>query len=237
MLPEIEELATVVVCEDDDPTRELLCDHLTADRYRALPAPSASDALRLCAYKLPDLLLLDLMLPDAAGIDVLRQIRAADGASDRFDPELPVLIVSGRGSEADRVRGLREGADDFVLKPFHYPELLARVTAVLRRRVGRRRGPIRVGELVIDPVTRRVRVGERQVELANKEFVLLRTLASEPHRVFTKEELLRDVWGFRSMGRTRTLDSHASRLRRKLDPDGVRYVFNCWGVGYRLIEG
>jgi DNA-binding response OmpR family regulator len=237
VLPQIDELATVVVCEDDDPTRELLCDHLTADRYRALPAPSASDALRLCAYKQPDLLLLDLMLPDAAGIDVLRQIRAADGASDRFDPGLPVLIVSGRGSEADRVRGLREGADDFVVKPFHYPELLARVTAVLRRRIDRRRGPVRVGELVIDPVTRQVRVGDRQVGLANKEYALLRALASEPHRVFTKEELLRDVWGFRSMGRTRTLDSHASRLRRKLDPDGIRYVFNCWGVGYRLIEG
>jgi DNA-binding response OmpR family regulator len=86
-------------------------------------------------------------------------------------------------------------------------------------------------------VRRRVRVGAREVKLANKEFALLRTLAVEPRRVFTKEELLRDVWGFRSMGRTRTLDSHASRLRRKLDPDGARYVFNCWGVGYRLIEG
>jgi DNA-binding response OmpR family regulator len=236
MLPEIEELATVVVCEDDDPTRELLCDHLTADRYRALPAPSASDALRLCAYNQPDLLLLDLMLPDAAGIDVLRQIRAADGACDRFDPELPVLIVSGRGSEADRVRGLREGADDFVPKPFHYPELVARLAAVLRRRAGRRDGPIRVGELVVDPVTRSVRVGEREVELANKEFALLRTLATDPRRVFTKEELLRDVWGFRAMGRTRTLDSHASRLRRKLDPEVGRYVVNCWGVGYRLID-
>jgi DNA-binding response OmpR family regulator len=237
VLPEIEELATVLVCEDDDPTRELLCDHLTADRYRALPAPSASDALRLCGYNHPDLMLLDLGLPDAGGIDVLRQIRSADGAAERFDPGLPVIVLSGRGSEADRLRGFEAGADDYVAKPFHYPELLARVAAVLRRRVGRRRGPLRVGELVIDPVTRRVRVGERQVELANKEFVLLRTLASEPHRVFTKEELLRDVWGFKSMGRTRTLDSHASRLRRKLDPDGIRYVFNCWGVGYRLIEG
>jgi DNA-binding response OmpR family regulator len=237
VLPEIEELATVLVCEDDDPTRELLCDHLTADRYRALPAPSASDALRLCGYNQPDLMLLDLGLPDAGGIDVLRRIRAADGAADRFDPELPVIVLSGRTSEADRLRGFEAGADDYLGKPFHYPELLARVSAVLRRRVGRRAGPIRVGELVIDPVTRRVRVGERQVELANKEFVLLRTLASEPHRVFTKDELLRDVWGFKSMGRTRTLDSHASRLRRKLDPDGVRYVFNCWGVGYRLIEG
>jgi DNA-binding response OmpR family regulator len=237
VLPEVEELATVVVCEDDEPTRELLCDHLTADRYRALPAPSASDALRLCGYNHPDLMLLDLVLPDAAGIDVLRQIRAADGASDRFDPELPVIVLSGRGSEADRVRGLTAGADDYLIKPFHYPELVARIGAVLRRRAARRAGPIRVGELVVDPVTRRVRVGSREVELANKEFALLRALAAEPRRVFTKDELLRDVWGFKTMGRTRTLDSHASRLRRKLDPDGSRYVFNCWGVGYRLIEG
>jgi DNA-binding response OmpR family regulator len=237
VLPEIEELATVVVCEDDDPTRELLCDQLTADRYRALPAPSASDALRLCGYNQPDLMVLDLGLPDAPGIDVLRQIRAAEGITDRFDPELPVIVLSGRAAEADRVRGLEAGADDYLVKPFHYPELLARVAAVLRRRLGRRTGPVRVGELVVDPATRAVRVGERSVELANKEFALLQTLASEPRRVFTKEELLRDVWGYRAMGRTRTLDSHASRLRRKLDPDGIRYVFNCWGVGYRLIEG
>ncbi|HET8592339.1 MAG TPA: response regulator transcription factor [Solirubrobacterales bacterium] len=234
MLPNVEELATVVVCEDDDPTRELLCDHLTADRYRALPAPSASDALRLCGYNHPDLMVLDLGLPDASGIDVLREIRRAE---DRFDPDLPVVVLSGRSSEADRLRGFEAGADDFVSKPFHYPELLARVAAVLRRRQGHRAGPVQVGELTVDPVTRRVRVGDREVQLANKEFALLRTLASEPHRVFTKQELLRDVWGFRSMGRTRTLDSHASRLRRKLDPDGARYVFNCWGVGYRLLGG
>jgi DNA-binding response OmpR family regulator len=237
VLPQIEELATVVVCDDDDPTRELLCDQLTADRYRALPAPSASDALRLCGYNQPDLMVLDLALPDAPGIDVLRQIRSAEGSADRFDPELPVIVLTGRGSDADRVRGFESGADDYLIKPFHYPELLARIGAVLRRRAGRRDGPIRIGELLIDPATRQVRVGDRQIDLANKEFALLRTLASEPRRVFTKEELLRDVWGFKSMGRTRTLDSHASRLRRKLDPEGVRYVFNCWGVGYRLIEG
>jgi len=234
MLPEVEELATVIVCEDDDATRELLCDHLTADRYRVLPAPSASDALRLCGYNQPDLMLLDLGLPDAPGIDVLREIR---GSGERFDPELPVLVLSGRASEADRLRGFEAGADDYLAKPFHYPELVARVAAVLRRRNGHRSGPIKVGELLVDPVTRRVRVGSREVELANKEFALLRALASEPRRVFTKDELLRDVWGFRSKGRTRTLDSHASRLRRKLDPDGARYVFNCWGVGYRLLDG
>ena len=234
MLPNVEELATVVVCEDDDPTRELLCDHLTADRYRALPAPSASDALRLCGYNHPDLMLLDLGLPDAQGIDVLREIRCS---ADRFDPELPVVVLSGRASEADRLRGFRAGADDFVPKPFSYAELAARVAAVLRRRAGRRQGPIRLGDLTVDALRRRVTVGNRDVVLANKEFALLRALAAEPHRVFTKEELLRDVWGFRSMGRTRTLDSHASRLRRKLDPDGARYVFNCWGVGYRLLDG
>jgi DNA-binding response OmpR family regulator len=235
-LPEAHELGTVVVCEDDEPTLELLCDHLTADRFRALPAPCASDALRLCHFKQPDLLLLDLMLPDAAGLDVLREIRRADGVSARFDPELPVIVVSGRRTDADRVRGLSAGADDFVVKPFHYPELLARIGAVLRRGHRRREGPLRVGDLTLDPVTREVRVGERPVELANKEFTLLRALAAEPTRVFTKRELLRDVWGFRAEGRTRTLDSHASRLRRKLDPEGGRFVVNVWGVGYRLVE-
>ncbi|HYU60502.1 MAG TPA: response regulator transcription factor [Solirubrobacterales bacterium] len=236
MLPEIDELATVVVCEDDEATLELVCDHLTADRYHALPANCAADALRHCHYKQPDLLLLDLLLPDAAGLDVLREIRGTDGSTGRYDPQLPVIVVSGRTSDADRVRGFAAGADDFVPKPFHYPELAARVGAVLRRRESRREGPRRIGELFIDPATREVRVGGRRVELANKEFVLLRALASEPTRVFSKQELLRDVWGFRSMGRTRTLDSHASRLRRKLDPEAARFVVNCWGVGYRLIE-
>ncbi len=117
MLPEIEQLATVVVCDDDAPTRELLCDHLTADRYRALPAPSASDALRLCGYSHPDLMVLDLGLPDAGGIDVLREIRLADGDSGRYDPELPVIVLSGRGSEADRLRGFTAGADDYLVNP------------------------------------------------------------------------------------------------------------------------
>jgi DNA-binding response OmpR family regulator len=237
VLPETQKLATVVVCEDDEATLELLCDHLTADRYEALPAPSASDALRLCHYKQPDLMVLDLILPDAAGLDVLREIRGSDGATSRYDPRLSVVVVSGRSSEHDRVRGFDAGADDYLVKPFHYPELAARVRAVLRRRAGRREGPRRVGELVIDPATRAVRVGERAVELANKEFALLHALASEPTRVFTKQELLRDVWGYRSLGRTRTLDSHASRLRRKLDPEHTRFVVNCWGVGYRLIDG
>ena len=237
MLPERREIARVVVCEDDAPTLELLCDHLTADRYVVLPAPCASDALRLCSYNQPDLLVLDLGLPDAAGLDVLREIREADGVAARFDPDLPVVVLSGRGAPEDRVRGLDAGADDYLVKPFHYPELRSRIDCVLRRRRERREGPCRVGEIAIDPARRQVRVGGRSVELSNKEFALLRALAADPTKVFSKEELLRDVWGYRSLGRTRTLDSHASRLRRKLDPEHSRFVINCWGVGYRLIDG
>jgi DNA-binding response OmpR family regulator len=236
MLPQVSRLATVVVCEDDQPTLDLLCEHLEADRYHPLPAPSASDALRLCHFDNPDLLLLDLRLPDASGIDVLREIRDSD-ATGRYDPLLPVIVLSGRGSPPDRVRGLLAGADDYVVKPFDYGEVLARIGAVLRRRDPRRLGPRRAGEIFIDPAQRDVRVGERPVRLASKEYALLSVLATEPNRVFTKQELLREVWGFRTLAKTRTLDSHASRLRRKLDPEHGRYVVNVWGVGYRLMEG
>jgi DNA-binding response OmpR family regulator len=237
MLPQRQEIARVVVCEDDEVTLDLLCDHLVADRFGVLPAPSASDALRLCRFNQPDLLLLDLSLPDASGLDVLREIRAADGIESRFDPQLPVIVLTGRGAPADRVRGFSAGADDYVTKPFSIEELRARIGAVLRRRETRREGPCRIGELVIDPLRRRVSVGEREVPLARKEFTLLRVLAGDPTRVFSKEELLREVWGYRNPGRTRTLDSHASRLRRKLDPEHGRYIVNCWGIGYRLLDG
>lgn len=237
MLPQRREIASVVVCEDDTTTLELLCDHLVADRFGVLPAPSASDALRLCRYKQPDLMLLDLGLPDASGLDVLREIREADGVASRFDPHLPVIVLTGRGAEHDRVRGIESGADDYLPKPVHYPELRARMGAVLRRGTVRRDGPCRVGEIVVDPARRKAWVGRRELQLSNKEFSLLRVLASDPHRVFSKRELLGEVWGFRAPTKTRTLDSHASRLRRKLDPKQARYVVNCWGVGYRLLDG
>jgi DNA-binding response OmpR family regulator len=129
MLPQSETEATVVVCDDDAPTLELLCDHLEADRFRALPAPSAADALRHCHYKQPDLLLLDLNLPDAAGLDVLREIRASEGATGHYDPELPVIVLSGRGTEADRLRGLLCGADDYVVKPFAVQEIVGSISS------------------------------------------------------------------------------------------------------------
>jgi DNA-binding response OmpR family regulator len=237
MLPQIESLATVVVCEDDEVTRELLVENLEADRFHALAAPTASDALRFCRFSHPDALLLDLSLPDAPGLDVLRRIRDSDGPAAEFDPALPVIVVTGRSAADDRVRGLREGASEYLTKPFHYEELLLRLRRLLDERNGVRHGPIRVGSLTVDPATRRVRVGEREIVLANKEFELLRMLAAAPSTVFTKAELLREIWDYRSEGRTRTLDSHASRLRRKLDPERGRFVVNVWGVGYKLVEG
>jgi DNA-binding response OmpR family regulator len=237
MLPSAESIATVVVCEDDELTREMLCENLRQDRFDALPAAGAEEALQRCRFDAPDALLLDLNLPDASGLAVLREIRAAEGPAPVFDPALPVLVLSGRCAEGDRVRGLSEGADDYLTKPFHYPELLIRLRNLLERRAFARQGPTRIGLLTLDVATRTVSVAERPVALANKEFELLRALARDPRRVFTKEELLHDVWGYQALGRTRTLDSHASRLRRKLDPDGGRFVVNCWGVGYRLVEG
>jgi DNA-binding response OmpR family regulator len=121
MLAKAEPEATVVVCEDDAPTLDLLCDHLEADRFQALGAASAADALRLCHYNDPDLLLLDLRLPDASGLDVLREIRASVGSTGRFDPALPVIVLSGRSTDVDRLRGFAEGADDYVVKPARYP--------------------------------------------------------------------------------------------------------------------
>lgn len=229
-------LGTLVVCDDDDATRELLCENLIADRYDAYPAATAKDALRHCRYASPGLMLLDIGLPDGSGLDVLRRIRNAVGPASPYEPSLPVIILSGRGAEGDRVRGLREGADDYLVKPFSYPELLVRVEKRLRH--GPRDDRIsRIDNLAIDRNAREAHVDGSLVPLSQKEFELLRMLASEPRRVFTKEEILLEIWGFSSAGRSRTLDSHASRLRRKLDPADGRFVKNCWGVGYRLIGG
>ena len=230
--------ATLLLVEDDPVVRAFLADNLIADGYQVLTADTLADGLRLLEYKRPDLALVDVGLPDGSGLDLVTRVRAADRVATRLDPLLPLLIVSGRADELDRLRGFDRGCDDFVAKPFSYGELRRRIEALLRRSGDRRRhGLLRVGELEIDPPSREVRVRGERVGLSQKEFALLLALAAEPTRVFTKEELLRDVWGFRSMGTTRTLDSHACRLRHKLGACGDRFVVNVWGVGYRLIDG
>lgn len=235
-LPGKNHIAKLIIAEHDRATMELLTDHLTADRYDVLNAPTAADAIRLCENNSADLILLDLNLGgfDAGGevgLDVLDKIRSGDSGRD----SIGVILLSGRGTERDRVRGLERGADDYVVKPYSCSELLARISAVLRRRSRDATDEVVVGDIKINKAERSVKVGERNIELSNKEFMLLCKLAEEPTRVMSKEELLRDCWGYRSLGHTRTLEAHASRLRRKLDPDGTRHLIsNCWGVGYRM---
>lgn len=229
---------SVLVVEDDAAVAGFLADNLAADGFSVWVADQADAALKAIEFREPDLVLLDLWLHGSSGLVVLDAVRSSDGVSSRFDPELPVMVVSGRGSELDRVRGLNRGADDYVVKPFSYPELLGRVRAVLRRSSARRlRGVLRVGDLEVDPVPRRVTLGGVPVEVTAKEFGLLQALASDPTRVWTKRELLRDVWGYQGSAVTRTVDVHAFRLRRKLSSPERSLVINVRGVGYRLLEG
>ncbi len=233
-----DDASTLLVVEDDDATRTFLADNLQADGHTVIAADCARDAWRLMETKFPDLALVDVGLPDGSGLDLVRRVREADGVASRVDPALPILVLSGRRAELDRIRGFERGCDDYVAKPFAYAELRARVAALLRRSQRRpAMGRMRIGPLEIDPPTREVTLRGQRVDLSQKEFALLRALAAEPTRVFTKEELLRGVWGFRSLGQTRTLDSHACRLRAKLACEGDRFVVNVWGVGYRLVDG
>ena len=229
---------SLLVVEDDEATRAFLAENLIADGFRVATAAGAGEGLRAIEVRRPNLLVLDLMLEGArGGLELLDRVRSADSIASRIDPALPVIVLSGRASETDRVRGFARGADDYLTKPFSYAELVARVRALLRRADGRpRRGVMRVGDLTVDPSTRSVRLGGRPVSLSAKEFALLQALAVEPTRVLTKAELLRDVWGYASLGATRTVDAHACRLRSKLAGGSRPFVLNVRGVGYRLTE-
>jgi DNA-binding response OmpR family regulator len=228
---------SLLVVEDDEATRSFLADNFAADGYKVATASGAGEGLRAIEVRGPSLVILDLMLEDGNGLVLLDKVRSADGLASRIDPELPVIVLSGRSSDVERVRSFARGADDHVPKPFHYQELLARVRALLGRANGRpRRGVLRVGELTLDPGRREVRLGGEPVELAAKEFALLQALAEQPTHVYGKNELLRDVWGYLSMGNTRTLDAHACRLRKKLSASSRPWVVNVRGVGYKLTE-
>lgn len=227
----------VLLVENEVSTRAFLEQQLTDDGFDVVSVERGGQALELLERGGPDLVLLDVRLPDASGFELCRRLR--EGEPGRaWNREIPVIMVSERGEPIDRVRGFARGADDFVVMPFVYEELVARMRAVLRRSAGPgRRERVTVGEIDIDRLSRTVRVSGEPVVLSTKEYELLLALAAEPERVFRKDELLRDVWGFRSLGRTRTLDSHASRLRRKLTIScETPYVINVWGVGYRLVE-
>lgn len=228
---------SVLLVEDDAATRAFLADNLRADRFVALQAASAEEALVVLGDARPDAALIDVGLPGMSGLDLISAMR--DGGPDAaWDPGIPILVISAEASPHAAVRGIERGADDYVAKPFHYPEVLARLGALLRRARGATVAEeLRVGPLRIDRHGRSATLGGRRLDLSAKEFALLGALARDPGRVVTKGELLRDVWGYRSPGRTRTVDSHASRLRRKLAASGggERWIVNVWGVGYRLL--
>jgi DNA-binding response OmpR family regulator len=203
----------LLLAEPESDTRGFLLRHLASDGFDLVDGDTQ-----------PDLVLV-------GDTEAIPHVRSRLG-------DVPVIVLGSPESDAiDRVRAFERGCDDFVSRPFDYEELLARIRAVLRRAAPPEHEVVRAGPIDVDRATRRVTVGGRPAVLAGKEYELLLKLMTDPQRVFTKEELLREVWGFRSLGRTRTLDSHASRLRRKLQAAGDgRFVLNVWGVGYRLLD-
>jgi two-component system, OmpR family, response regulator ResD len=223
-----------VLVVDDEPTIvEVVSRYLERAGYVTLGAADGSEALRLAEEGDPDLIVLDLMLPGIDGLEVMRRLHERPGAP------VPVILLTARGEESDRLVGLRRGADDYVVKPFSPAELIARVDAVLRRvspPLDEAPPPIEVGPLRIDPGMRTVALEGEEISLTQREFDLLAYLASHPGQVFSRDQLMDAVWGFPFYEDTSTVTVHVRRLRAKLgdDPSAPRFIETVWGVGYRL---
>jgi two-component system, OmpR family, KDP operon response regulator KdpE len=226
--------AHLLLIEDDEPTRVAVAHNLAAHGYRVSSAADGAEGLRAWEAERPDLLLLDLGLPDLDGSDLVRRVRR--------DAATPILILTARAAEHDKVAALDAGADDYVTKPFGMDELRARVTALLRRAGGPNAdasGLLRIGVIAMDIPSRRVTVAGEPVELTPREYELLKTMLSQPGRVLTKGRLLRAVWGTAYADEAHYLHVYVSRLRRKLaaaDPTGqaARTIVAEPGVGYRI---
>ena len=216
----------ICVIEDEEVIAAAIAARLRSDGFAVEVAHDGRDGIALCDRLRPDLVVLDLMLPGADGLEVCRAVQR--------DRPVPVLMLTARAEETDVLVGLGVGADDYMTKPFSPRELVARVRALLRR-VERRPapagGPVRAGALAVDVERRRVHVGEREVHLTPTEFDLLALLAARPGVVFTRDQLLAEVWGWRDGSGHRTVDSHVRGLRRKL---GAGWVRTVQGVGYAL---
>jgi two-component system response regulator RegX3 len=223
---------TILLVEDETSITEPLAESLGRDGFDAKVAATAAEALELAARLQPDLVLLDVMLPDGSGFDVCRELRQRS--------QVPIIMLTARGEEADRVVGLELGADDYVVKPFSAREVGARIRAVLRRteassQPGEER-PIEVGELRLDPAKREVTKDGEVLELSRKEFELLQLLMRSAGSVVTRERAIDEVWDTNWFGSTKTLDVHVSGLRRKLGDDSTepRFLHTVRGVGFRF---
>jgi two-component system alkaline phosphatase synthesis response regulator PhoP len=219
---------TVLVVEDEASIASFVSAYLKNAGYAVRTAATGGDALRQVAAERPDMILLDLMLPDIDGIEVCKRIRQ--------DSDLPILMLTARDEDVDKIIGLEVGADDYLTKPFNPRELVARVRSILRRaapgRAERESAVIRHGELVVDAGRREVKVGEQEVQLAPKEFDLLWELLDHRGLVLTRDQLLERVWGYTFAGDTRTVDVHVRQLRRKLGDASP--IVTVWGVGYKV---
>ena len=225
----------VLVVDDDAKTVELVKLYLNRDGYRVLTAYDGIEALRLARESHPDLIVLDLMLPGLDGLEVCRVLRA--------ESDVPIIMLTAKTTEQDKLTGLDLGADDYVTKPFSPRELAARIRAVLRRLPEEtlQRGPeeIRHGELLVNFVKREASAVGRPLNLTPIEFKLLGVLAREPERVFTRAQLIKKVFGYDFDGFDRTVDVHILNLRRKLesDPHHPRYIKTLYGIGYKFVRG
>jgi two-component system alkaline phosphatase synthesis response regulator PhoP len=231
---------TVLIVEDDEAMSVALKDGFRSEGYAVRAARDGEAGLRAAREEPPDLMILDVMLPRMTGLDVCRELRAKGSA-------VPIIMLTARGQEIDKVVGLRTGADDYVAKPFGFMELIARAEALLRRTGGKRSpGPLRLGELVVDfqkHEAHRVSPGDgaeggRPVELSAREFRMLAYFASRRGEVVTREALLDSVWDYRATPITRTVDMHIAKLRKKIEPDPREPVFliTVHGLGYKLTE-
>ncbi|GAA2991854.1 response regulator transcription factor [Kitasatospora albolonga] len=223
----------VLVVEDDPTVAEVVTDYLTRAGYRTVHAADGHSALELARRTDPHLVVLDLMLPGLDGLEVCRRLRAADG------PPVPVVMLTARGDEAERILGLESGADDYVTKPFSPRELVLRVTSVLRRaEAAAPTAPpavLRTGALTVDPTARRAERAGRDLALTVREFDLLLFFLRHPGQVFSRQDLLRQVWGW-EFGETSTVTVHVRRLREKVedDPAAPRLISTVWSAGYRF---
>ena len=222
---------SILVVEDEPAIQELVAFTCSSSGYSVRRADSVRAAREAIGQQLPDLVLLDWMLPDRAGIDLLKELRSGDRTR-----ALPVIMLTAKGSEADRVVGLDTGADDYVVKPFSPRELVSRIRAVFRRRAPEHSGEaIEYGPLVIDPARHEVRVGNESVRIGLAEFRLLSFLVGHPDRVFSRTQLLDSVWGDHVFIEERTVDVHILRLRKALTPVNAQHlVQTVRGLGYRL---